>query len=86
MLAHQSTSVLRKVIELFLADYTAVCLEGSKVESDNLAAAAQVAGHQAEIIRDMPPAALADLFLRAKRAETTAKPDDQMVKDLLEIS
>ena len=86
MLAGQSTSVLRNVIALFLADYIEVCLEGSKEGRDSLAVAAQVADHLRVLINDMPPAALADLFLRAKRIGATTQTDDQMVKDLLGIS
>lgn len=84
MLAGQSTSVLRKVIELFLADYLEVATE----TLPNQAArdlTASIVGHQIEIMKEMPPEVLAELFVRAT-ALSKVKPDEQMVKDLLEIS
>ena len=83
MLAQQSTSVLRQMLELFLADYRGVCSELPDLTRRSLVES--VVGHQAELVREMPAAVLADLFLRAKTINLAAKPDDQLVKDLLEI-
>lgn len=84
MLAQQSTSVLRELVLLYLREYLEVAQEALPNEIQR-GAANSIVSHQIEMMEKMPAAVLADLFLRAKRAEVMAKPDDQMVKDLLEI-
>lgn len=89
MLANQSTAVLRGVLELFLADYREMC--SSVPDSDNLQIPMIVTEHMAELVRAMPPAALADLFLRAKTLQqqaqifSTSGTDDQLVRDILKV-
>ncbi len=84
MLAGQSTSVLRSLIMEYLKEYRGV-LEEVMPNAGNRAAAVSVVSHQMRLMEEMPPAALANLFLRAKQSEVATRTDDQMTRDLLEI-
>ena len=88
MLAQQSTDVFRAVVTLFLVDYRKACADIP--DATRRGAVMAVVNHQEGIISEMPAAALADLFLRAKRADhmirsANSGDDEKFAKDLLEI-